>query len=48
MNPHCRLNGFFYYMLEHEFGDNRREIALQLRVPPFAYCQILQSEEFKT
>lgn len=32
MNPHSILNWLFYYMLEHEFDNNRREMALQLRV----------------
>lgn len=32
MNPNSILNWFFYHMLEQQFSNDRREMALQLRV----------------
>lgn len=32
MNPDSILNWLFFYVLEHQFMNDRREMALQLRV----------------
>ncbi len=45
MNPNSIMNGLFYHVLEQQFGNNRREMAVQLRVSERTLRNAMENEQ---